>query len=47
MEEDLVGEAGEEGPEVVEEEEDVVVEVEEGGVHYWILNLKMTLMLKI
>ena len=44
----MVGEAGEEGPEVVEEEEDVVVEVvEEGDVHYWILNLKMTLMMKI
>ena len=47
LEEDLVEEAGEEDQGDVEAEEDLVEEVEEGDVHYRILNLKMNLMLKI
>ena len=46
LEEDLVEEAGEEAQEVVEEEEDLEVEVEEGDVHYRIVNLKIPQMLK-
>ena len=42
----MVEEAGEEAQEVVEEEEDLEVEVEEGDVHYRILNLKIPQMLK-
>ena len=41
LEEDLVEEAGEEAPEGVEEEEDLVVEEEEVDVHYQILKMKM------
>ena len=43
----MVEEAGEEDQGDVEAEEDLVEEVEEGDVHYQILNLKMNLMLKI
>ena len=37
----MVEEAGEEAPEGVEEEEDLVEEEEEGDVHYQILKMKM------